>query len=189
MLVPELLRAGRALIDARQSDVARKANISLATFNNIERGIYRPRHRTWKRIVSAFLQEGVEIVIGSCDVGVRLRTAQRIVGLSCQEVLQDIALRVKNPSIIPIKNAVLCYSALPRPHFFLWLDYGVRDSIFDGIAFTMDSEQASQELATLILLFIDTHTPLSVLNTLHDVKELDTKEAIAYIKECPIKTF
>lgn len=57
---PSQIRAARALIGAKQSDLARAAGVSLATLNNIERGVGDPRSSTLERIETALAGAGVE---------------------------------------------------------------------------------------------------------------------------------
>jgi len=55
------IRAGRALIGAKQSELAKAAGISLATLNNIERGVGDPRSSTLEAIERALGEAGVRL--------------------------------------------------------------------------------------------------------------------------------
>ena len=60
-LHPRHIRAGRALIDATQHDLAKAAKLSLATLNNIEREVAHPRQKTFDKIRLALADAGVTI--------------------------------------------------------------------------------------------------------------------------------
>ncbi|MDD9901596.1 MAG: helix-turn-helix transcriptional regulator [Alphaproteobacteria bacterium] len=59
MIVKEQIKAARAMLDMKQSELAEKAGVSLATLNNIERGA-DSRVSTLKKIRAALENEGVE---------------------------------------------------------------------------------------------------------------------------------
>ncbi len=53
------MRAARALLGWRMEDLAAKADVSLASIKNIERGVTDPRASTLRAIQSAFEAGGV----------------------------------------------------------------------------------------------------------------------------------
>ena len=61
MITAGQIRAARSLLGAKQSDLAKASGISLATINNIERGIGDPRTSTLQAIETALQDAGVEI--------------------------------------------------------------------------------------------------------------------------------
>ena len=69
-LTLEQIRAARALIGWKQSEVAKAACLSLKALNNIERGIVTPRADTLQRLTTVFEDRGVEFLP---ENGVRLR--------------------------------------------------------------------------------------------------------------------
>ncbi|NQY82899.1 MAG: helix-turn-helix transcriptional regulator [Alphaproteobacteria bacterium] len=62
-LHPRHIRAGRALIDTTQDDMAKAAKLSLATLNNIEREVAHPRQKTFDKIRLALADAGVNITV------------------------------------------------------------------------------------------------------------------------------
>lgn len=62
MITPAQIRAARALVGWRQSDLARRSGISEISIKNIERGATDPRSSTLQAIQSAFLQAGIEFL-------------------------------------------------------------------------------------------------------------------------------
>jgi predicted transcriptional regulator len=69
MLTAAQIRAARALLDVKQEDLADKADVSLGTLQNIERGISDPRASTLRAIQGALEKMGVEF---DNDGGLRL---------------------------------------------------------------------------------------------------------------------
>jgi len=67
---PTQIRAARALLDWKQSELAQYAGLSLPSINNIERGIISPRAATLERIRRT-LEEANIVFIG--DSGVQLK--------------------------------------------------------------------------------------------------------------------
>ncbi len=62
MITAEQIRAARALLNWKQSDLARESSISLPSINNIERNIGSPRLDTLYAIKSALEKGGVEFI-------------------------------------------------------------------------------------------------------------------------------
>ena len=60
-ITPRQIRAARAMLEIKQKDLAVAAGISLATLNNIERGVADPRSSTLAAIERALGTVGVEI--------------------------------------------------------------------------------------------------------------------------------
>lgn len=74
----EQIKAARMMLSLKQADLAKKAGISLATLNNIERGVQTdPKISTMKSIQQALEREGIEFTsdpLGS--IGVSLKPKQ-----------------------------------------------------------------------------------------------------------------
>ena len=163
MITVEQIRAGRALINAKQSDLANRAGISLATLNNIERSIAHPRRKTLAVIENALQAEGIEILNDSFGVGVRLKTHERIGTTDSRAVLENIVHILKEKSIHPIERCVLCLHAGKKPYFYVWLDYSIRHMIYDHCAFSVDNVDKAQDLAGLILAFKSANVDIDVM--------------------------
>jgi transcriptional regulator with XRE-family HTH domain len=80
MIAPHQIRAARAMLGMKQSELSEAAGVSLATLNNIERDVSDPRASTLAAIQRALEAAGVEF-IGNGEIsaasgpGVRLRRA------------------------------------------------------------------------------------------------------------------
>ncbi len=70
MITPSQIKAARALLKWKQSDLARKSSLSLPSINTIERDIGSPRQATLRSIQYACEDAGIEFL---GDSGVRLK--------------------------------------------------------------------------------------------------------------------
>src|SRR4051812_8484848 len=70
MITIEQIKAARGLLDWSQEDLARKAELSKAAINNLERRIVLPRFATLQKIQTTMENAGVEFIEGP---GVRQR--------------------------------------------------------------------------------------------------------------------
>ncbi len=70
MISPRQIRAARALLDWKQSDLAEASGISLPSINNLEREIGSPRVDTFAAIQESLERAGIEFTSGN---GVRLK--------------------------------------------------------------------------------------------------------------------
>ncbi|WP_259779788.1 helix-turn-helix domain-containing protein [Aestuariispira ectoiniformans] len=77
MITPAQIRAGRALINAKQSELASAAGVSLATLNNIERGVGDPRASTLEAIQHALEGAGIRVESDGSTETVSLVTLTR----------------------------------------------------------------------------------------------------------------
>lgn len=64
------IKAARSLLDWKQEDLAKLSGLSLASIAAIEQGKGSPRTHTWKAIIDAFENAGIEF---TTEPGVRLR--------------------------------------------------------------------------------------------------------------------
>ena len=62
MITSEQIRAARALLNWKQSDLAHESGISLPSINNIERGIGSPRVDTLQSLQNALANAGIELI-------------------------------------------------------------------------------------------------------------------------------
>ncbi len=62
MITPAQIRAARALLGWKQTDLAERARVSGITIKNIERGATAARSNTLGKVLSAIEGAGVEII-------------------------------------------------------------------------------------------------------------------------------
>ena len=62
IITVEQIRAARALLNWKQTDLARESKVSLASINNLERNIGSPRMDTMRAIEETFKNSGIEFI-------------------------------------------------------------------------------------------------------------------------------
>ena len=62
MITPAQIRAARAILGWKQTDLARESGVSEISIKNIERGVTDPRASTLQAIQSAFTNANVEFL-------------------------------------------------------------------------------------------------------------------------------
>ncbi|MGY0793119.1 helix-turn-helix transcriptional regulator [Azospirillum argentinense] len=78
MITPAQIRAARALLNMKQAELAEAAGVSLATLNNIERGVTDPRVSTLEAVQRALESVGVIFIPENGEgPGVRLRRSRQ----------------------------------------------------------------------------------------------------------------
>ena len=88
MITLPQIKAARALLDWKQEDLAKASGVSLASVNNLERGLYSPRPETLALIHSAFEGAGIEFL--RCN-GVAMRESQyRVTTYSGENFISDL---------------------------------------------------------------------------------------------------
>lgn len=78
MISPAQIRAARALLGWKQTDLARESGVSEISIKNIERGATDPRASTLRAIQSSFEQAGIVFLGGgqaSLSGGIGLRVS------------------------------------------------------------------------------------------------------------------
>lgn len=101
MITGSQIRAARALLNVKQSELARAAGVALATLNNIERGVGDPRTSTLSAIERCLSDAGVwfENVVTQETVSV-----QRLERASAQDafsVCAKLAYQFEETSLLP----------------------------------------------------------------------------------------
>jgi transcriptional regulator with XRE-family HTH domain len=82
MITAGQIRAARALIGWKQTDLAKASKVSEISIKNIERGVTDPRYRTLEAIQAAFEKAGVVFLepgdVRDGGAGVRLKRSDRV---------------------------------------------------------------------------------------------------------------
>lgn len=151
------IRAARALIGAKQSDLARAAGISLATLNNVERGVGDPRTSTLNSIERALETAGVEFADDTVSEGVRLRRLERPAVYDTLSASQRI-LELLGPKSLTRAEKVLFFARRarngedkPPPRVCLLVEAESRSILFDQVEFTLANGSRAAEVAGILL--------------------------------------
>jgi transcriptional regulator with XRE-family HTH domain len=151
------IRVARALIGAKQSDLARAAGISLATLNNVERGVGDPRTSTLNAIEQALETAGVEFADDAVFETVRLRRLERPAVYDTLSASQRI-LELLGPKSLNRAEKVLFFArqarsgdADPAPRVCLFVETEGRAILFDQVEFTLANGSRVAEVAGILL--------------------------------------
>jgi transcriptional regulator with XRE-family HTH domain len=155
-ITPRQIRAARAMLDVKQRDLAAAAGISLATLNNIERGVADPRSSTLAAIERALKDAGIEVGEDGLIEEVRLHRVARPNAydtlFASQRVLEIIA-----PGSLYHIDRILFYarhsvtSGAMAPRVCLLIEGSSRTILFDLVDFTMENDSRSAEMAGILL--------------------------------------
>jgi len=185
VITPSQIRAGRAIINAKQSELAKAAGISLATLNNIERGVGDPRTSTLDAIEHALSRAGVEIQGNDALETVTLHRLARPSAydtfLASQRVLEALG-----PKSLLKGHSVLFYARRnrrdpdERPRVCLMIEGEARTVLFDQVDFNLSSGARVAEVAGIMLAAFafhrgDVHYLTDILD---DTTVTDTEEAV-----------
>ena len=156
MISSAQIRAGRALLNIKQSDLAKASGISLATLNNIERGIGDPRTSTLQAIESALQAAGVEVDEDGIRETVTLVRFSRPNALdtyfASQRVLECFA-----PNALISVNRITAYvrgsgvGFEDRRRICFLVDGAGRSLLFDQVDFTTETSPRVAEVSGILL--------------------------------------
>jgi len=156
MISSAQIRAGRALLNIKQSDLAKAAGISLATLNNIERGIGDPRASTLKAIETALQTAGVEIDEDGVRESVALVRYARPNALDTYFASQRVLECFAPNALISIQKVTAYVRSAgagmgdARRLCFL-VDGAGRSLLFDQVDFTTETSPRVAEVAGILL--------------------------------------
>ena len=98
MIAVEQIKAARALLNWKQSDLAKAAGLSLPSINNIERAVGSPRTDTVKAIQTALENAGIQFVPGGVLLPDEIFEVRKLEGKNfVKELYDDIFSCMKGP--------------------------------------------------------------------------------------------
>lgn len=157
MISAAQIRAGRALINAKQSELAKAAGVALATLNNIERGVGDPRSSTLEAIERALAFAGVECEGDGQRESVSLQRLSRPSAhdtyFACQRVLECLEpgslLKVERVRFYVQSNSGRQPGDTSR-RIAVMVDGESRTLLFDQANFTLTDSVRVAEVARMI---------------------------------------
>jgi transcriptional regulator with XRE-family HTH domain len=164
MVSPAQIRAARSLIGIKQSDLARGAGISLATLNNIERGVGDPRASTLEAIERALTGAGIEFFSDPVSESVRLRRLDRPTAYETLFASQRVLELLGRQALTPVAQ-VLLFARRPRegaqsdeaPRICLLIEGHNRAVLFDQVQFSVANAGRAAEVAAILLWAFSFH--------------------------------
>lgn len=191
MITSAQIRAGRALINAKQSELAQAAGVSLATLNNIERGVGDPRASTLESIQHALEGAGVRIENDGIIEGVSLVTLTRPTAYDTFSASQRVLEILTKDRLLKIDRILFFarwsreYAENDRGKRIGMLMVGkCRSILFDQSEFSLENGARIAEVAGILLAaYIKFPRSLYYLSTVQDdmtIAPLD--EAVAQLR-------
>jgi transcriptional regulator with XRE-family HTH domain len=176
MITPAQIRAGRAMINAKQSELAKSAGISLATLNNIERGIGDPRVSTLEAIERALSAAGVEVEEDGTSETVRLLSLSRPSAYETYFASQRVLELIGPGSLLKLDKLLFfarwdhgADDPAERHRLCLLIEGKTRAVLFDQVKFTLNGGARAAEVAGILLAAFALHAER--LHYLSDVME------------------
>ena len=157
MLLPNMLKAARALLGVRQSELAKAAGISLATLNNFERGIGDPRASTIVAIEQSLIRSGISFTGDGEFEGVTLRKVQRPSTIDTFTASHQILKAFERSSLLNIQSIVFYRNVetLPsekhRQYVSLMIKGVERTIIFDQVRLSLETISHAAEVSGILL--------------------------------------
>ena len=157
MLLPNMLKAARALLGVRQSELAKAAGISLATLNNFERGIGDPRASTIVAIEQSLIRSGISFKGDGEFEGVTLRKVQRPSTIDTFTASHQILKAFERSSLLNIQSIVFYRNVetLPsekhRQYVSLMIKGAERTIIFDQVRLSLETISHAAEVSGILL--------------------------------------
>mgnify|MGYP001160131936 FL=1 len=157
MLLPNMLKAARALLGVRQSELAKAAGISLATLNNFERGIGDPRASTIVAIEQSLIRSGISFTGDGEFEGVTLRKVQRPSTIDTFTASHQILKAFERSSLLNIqsivfyRNAEFASSKKHHQYVSLMINGNERTVIFDQVRLSLETISHAAEVSGILL--------------------------------------
>lgn len=155
-ITPRQIRAARAMLEVKQRDLAAAAGISLATLNNIERGVADPRSSTLAAIERALKDAGIEVDDDGIIEEITLHRVARPTAydtlFASQRVLEIIA-----PGSLYHVEAIRFFArqktgpGAMAPRICLLIEGRSRTILFDLVDFTIENDSRAAEVGGILL--------------------------------------
>jgi transcriptional regulator with XRE-family HTH domain len=181
-------------LGVKQSELAKAAGVSLATLNNLERGIGDPRSSTLESIERALFLAGVETEADATSETVRLLRVARPSAYDTYHASQRILEALSRDSLLKVVS-VRFYAR--RDHLArdqdgarrlcVLLEGGSRSLLFDQAAFSFESGGRVAEIAGILLAAFALHDgALYYLDReIEDTTLMPVAEAIDRLRAAP----
>lgn len=191
---PRQIRAARAMLEVKQRDLAAAAGVSLATLNNIERGVADPRSSTLSAIERALNTAGVEVADDALSEEARLVRLSRPSSYDTLFASQRVLETIGPGSLMRIKRIVYFARLVsgagdtsPAPRICLLIEGRSRTILFDHVDFTVENDSRAAEVAGIMLASFAFHGgKLHFLEqVLEDTTTAELTEAVQRLRLIP----
>lgn len=158
MITPSQIRAARAMLNVKQRELAAAAGISLATLNNIERGVADPRGSTLGAIERALDAAGVGASDDGISEEVRLVRMARPSAYDTYFASQRVLETISTGSLTRIRKILFFVRKAgagdvqaPRHYICLLIEGNSRAILFDQVNFNVGNDARAAEVAGIML--------------------------------------
>tara|TARA_B100001123_G_scaffold445505_1_gene597277 strand:- start:831 stop:1550 length:720 start_codon:yes stop_codon:yes gene_type:complete len=157
MLMPNMLKAARALLGIRQSELAKSAGISLATLNNFERGIGDPRVSTIEAIERSLRRGGITFTDDGEFESVSLQKLHRPSAFDTYTASRQVLEALDRNSLYSIRSIVFYRNTKTtlegtQRHYVALILYGATKAvIFDQARLSLETSSHAAEVAGIML--------------------------------------
>lgn len=189
-ITPRQIRAARAMLEIKQKDLAGAAGISLATLNNIERGVADPRSSTLAAIERALATVGIEVGDDGVTEEVRLHRLARPTSYDTLFASQRVLETIGPNSLVRIRR-ILFFARLSgtdgamAPRICLLIEGRSRTILFDLVDFTVENDSRAAEVAGIMLACYALHRDKLYFlgRVLEDTSSADIFETISRLRD------
>lgn len=164
MIAASQIRAARAMINAKQSELAKAAGISLATLNNIERGVGDPRTSTLEAIGNALGAAGIRFSENDHSETVELIRLARPNAFDTYFASQRVLELLRRESLTKITKVLFFVRwartlshTENRHHICLLIEGENRSVLFDQVNFNVENMSRAAEVAGIMLVAFVLH--------------------------------
>jgi transcriptional regulator with XRE-family HTH domain len=178
------------MLEIKQKDLAVAAGISLATLNNIERGVADPRSSTLAAIERALGTVGVEVGDDGLTEEVRLHRLSRPSSYDTLFASQRVLETVGPTSLVRIRR-ILFFARLTAsngataPRLCLLIEGRSRTILFDLVDFTLENDSRAAEVAGIMLACYAFHADKLFFlgQVLEDTTTAEVSETVSRLRD------
>lgn len=188
------MRAARAMINVKQRELAKSAGISLATLNNIERGVGDPRTSTLEAIERALTAAGLSFADDDRSESVELIRLARPNAFDTYFASQRVLELLRRESLTKIEKVLFfarwartVASGEDRHRICLLIEGENRSVLFDQVNFNVGNVSRAAEVAGIMLAAFALHRyRLYFLDeVLEDTTTAEQNEAFQRLRNLP----
>lgn len=193
MITPRQIRAARAMLNVKQKELAAVAGVSLATLNNIERGVADPRSSTLAAIERALSAAGIHASDDGLSEEIQLLRLSRPSAYDTYFASQRVLETIGSESLTKVEK-ILFFVRLgaadadrPKHRICLLIEGKSRAVLFDQVDFTVENDARAAEIGGVMLASYAFHAgKLFYLDqVLEDTTMAELPEAVRRLRETP----
>ena len=181
------VRAGRSLLGVTQNELATASGISLATLNNIERGIANPRKQTLEMLLTSFREAGLSFEESGTIQALYFNRFGRP-GSYDPLISQETLIRYLNPDNLLKARKIMfftfCTQKGARLQIGVLLDCVRRYILLDHMQFFLDNTARIEMLGNLMLQAFTLYSEQIFFchHAIDNINNLTCEQVVAFLK-------